>query len=59
MKRAEAKGFALVGIGIESGLGLSQDFNESVELTDIASLPKDLGKIVKKAILRNSERHVA
>ena len=59
VKRAKAKGFALIGIGIESGLGLSQDFNESVELTDIASLPKDLGKIVKKAILRNSERHVA
>ena len=59
VRRAMQNGFAPVGIGIENSLDLSDDFPESLSLTDLSSLPKNLGKIVRKAILKNSQRHVA
>ena len=58
VKQISADNFSVVGIGIENDLDMSRDFPEFISLTDLRALPKDLGKLVKKAILKTSQRKV-
>lgn len=50
---------APVAIGIEAEIGLDQQYKDYVYLTNLAALPKELAKVVKKNILAVAGRHVA
>lgn len=52
-------GFAPVQIAINASYDPSTMFSHYVVLEDLANLPKDLGRIIKDAILRNTSHRTA
>jgi nitric oxide reductase activation protein len=50
VKKVQRMGFMVIQIAIEPNIRSKDMFTDYVELTDVASLPKNLSKVAKKAI---------
>lgn len=54
----EKDGFSVVAISIDPYYDPSTMYSHNVNLTDLSTLAIDLGKIVKKAILKNTNKSI-
>ncbi len=57
--KAAANGFKVIGISISSNLDeseLKQMYDEYIVMNDISDLARDMGKTVKKAIMKNTKK---
>ena len=57
VKTLEKQGMNIVAVCIEPSYDPSQLYTHSVTLTDMNTLALELGKMIKKAILKNARRH--
>lgn len=57
VKRLETQGFNIVAVCIEPSYDPSKLYTHHVRFTDMSSLALDLGKMIKKAIIKGSGRH--
>lgn len=57
VKQLEKQGVSIVAVCIESEYDPSMLYTHHVRFTDMSSLALDLGKMIKKSILKNANRH--
>ncbi len=57
VKNLEKEGMNIVAVCIEPGYDPSALYTHSVTLTDMSTLALNLGKMIKKAIMKSSNRH--
>lgn len=57
VKELERKGVDIVAVCIEPSYNPSELYTHHVTLTDMSRLAIDLGKMIKKAVLKNAVRH--